>query len=545
MKIATLAAPGGRRLRGDRPLDDRSRANISWRRLMKRWMTALVACMGSVGVAQVPAGPAEVSVQVYTDHPGTVIDRHIYGQFAEHLGRGIYEGIWVGEKSRIPNVNGYRKDVVDALRRIHVPVIRWPGGCFGEIYDWRDGIGPRSKRPVRTVVKWPDTVETNEFGTHEFLNFAELIGADAYVSGNVGSLTPYAMQQWLQYMTDDNNSTLAQERRANGRAKPWNIKFFGIGNETWGCGGDMRPGYAADVNARYAMFANAPASMGMVKVASGASVQGGGDYEAFTDAMMRHGNLQALSFHYYAMPTGSPKDTATGFTEEGWADVLDLARQMEPLVSRTEAIMDKYDPARKVGLFVDEWGTWYQQEPGAKEGAHYQQNSLRDAEVAALTLNIFHRHTDRVKMANIAQMVNVLQAMILTDGDKMLLTPTYHLFDLYQPFMGATPFSVAVAGPNYRYGTHAMPMIDSSAARAVDGTLYLALVNVDPHRNAHVTTNLTGVARGHILTARTMDAHNSFADPNAVRPREFTSTSERGHLAFDLPAMAIAVVQVH
>jgi alpha-N-arabinofuranosidase len=503
------------------------------------------AARGGASQDAAAGAPSSVDVVVNTAAPGATISKNIYGQFAEHLGTGIYGGIWVGENSKIPNERGYRKDVVEALRDIHVPVIRWPGGCFSETYDWRDGIGPRDKRPTRAIVHWPDTVETNQFGTHEFLNFAELIGADAYVSGNVGSMTPRDMAMWLEYMTSDEDTTLVRERRRNGRDKPWTIKYFGIGNETWGCGGDMRPEYAADVNARYAMFAKAPKAMGMVSVASGASVQGGGDFEAFTDAMMKHpGEAQALSFHYYAMPMGRPKGPATGFTEEQWADELDLALKMDGLVTRVEAIMDKYDPDRKTSLFVDEWGSWYLQEPGAKEGAHYQQNALRDAMVAALTLNIFQRHTDRVRMANIAQMVNVLQAMILTDKDKMILTPTYHLFDMYQPFMEATPFPASVAGPAYVKDGHAMAMVDASAARGRDGALYLSLVNVDPHKVAHVRTNLNGAASGRVLTAPAMDSHNTFEAPDVVRPAPFTAGTENGRIVADLPPMSIVVLKV-
>ncbi|MGE7204282.1 alpha-N-arabinofuranosidase [Sphingomonas sp. NPDC019816] len=517
-------------------------------------LCALAATAGAVALppassvrAQVasPAATVTADVIVNVNAPGPVIDRHIYGQFAEHLGRGIYEGIWVGEKSRIPNIRGYRKDVVEALRHIHVPVIRWPGGCFSEIYDWRDGIGPRKSRPTRVTMNWPNSIDTNQFGTHEFLDFAELIGADAYVSGNVGSMTPRDMAQWIEYMTSDQpESTLVQQRKRNGRDKAWRVPFFGIGNETWGCGGDMRPEYAADVNARYAIFARAPAGYPMVKVASGASVQGGGDFEKFTEAMMAHpGQTQALSFHYYAMPDG-PKGPAVGFDEAAWATELALARRMEPLVTRTEAIMDRADPKRKISLFVDEWGSWYLQPPEAPEGAHYQQNSLRDAMVAALTLDIFHRHTARVRMANIAQMVNVLQAMILTDKEKMILTPTYHVFDMYQPFMDATPFPASVAAPDYRQGDTSMPMIDVSAARGKDGRLYLALVNVDPTRAARVNTNLAGQASGRLLTAARIDDHNDFDAPDVVRPVPFAGRSDANRLSFDLPAKSIAVVAV-
>ena len=516
------------------------------------------ACLALVGVLVAVAlpsdndraagqqvAPVSADVVVNLEAPGPVIARHIYGQFAEHLGRGIYEGIWVGEKSTIPNIRGYRRDVVEALRHIHVPVIRWPGGCFSEIYDWRDGVGPRAKRPTRVTMNWPNTIDTNQFGTHEFLDFAELIGADAYVSGNVGSMTPRDMAQWIEYMTSDQpESTLLQQRKSNGRDKAWRVPFFGIGNETWGCGGEMRPDYAADVNARYAIFARAPSGYPMVKVASGASVQGGGDFEAFTTAMMAHmGATQALSFHYYAMPDGA-KGPAVGFDEDGWANELALALRMEPLVSRTEAIMDRTDPERKIALYVDEWGSWYTQPPEAPEGAHYQQNSLRDAMVAALTLDIFHRHTARVRMANIAQMVNVLQAMILTDKQKMLLTPTYHVFDMYQPFMDATPFPALVAGPVYTRGKASMPTIDASAARGKDGKLYLALVNVSPDTAVRVRTNLTGVAQGRLLTAPQIDSHNSFDAPDAVKPVSFSGRVEAGRIVFDMPAKSIAVVGI-
>ena len=496
--------------------------------------------------APAAAQTAVANVTIDTSKAGAEIDRHIYGQFTEHLGRGIYEGIWVGENSKIPNIHGYRKDVVEALRKIHVPVVRWPGGCFADLYNWRDGIGPRAKRPVRINVHWGGVTDDNSFGTHEFMNFAELIGADPYVSINVGSLAPYDAAQWVEYMTSDEKGSLANERRKNGRAKSWQLKYLGIGNETWGCGGNMSGDYAASVNARYSTFVNAPADMGMIKVASGASGNIG-DPVAFTDAMMKGGGrMQALSFHYYAMPVDrNARGPATGFSEGQWASELSLALDMEGYVSKVSAVMDKYDPAKKVGLYVDEWGSWYDQEPGSHPGFLYQQNSLRDAEVAALTLNIFHRHTDRVKLAAIAQMINVLQAMILTDKEKMLLTPTYHIFDMYQPFMGATPYAATVSGPEYRNGDNHMPMVDVSAARGKDGKLVLSIVNTNPDHAVQVVTNLTGTAQGRILTAFAMDAHNSFDQPNLVYPVPFHGSTEDGKLSFDMPAKSVAVVTVN
>jgi len=488
------------------------------------------------------AQTAVANVTIDPSKPGAEIDRHIYGQFAEHLGRGIYEGIWVGEDSKIPNIHGYRKDVVEALRKIHVPDIRWPGGCFGDLYDWRDGIGPRAKRPVRVNVHWGGVTEDNSFGTNEFMNFSELVGADAYVSLNVGSLTPYDGAQWLEYMTSDSQSSLAKERRKNGRAKPWTVRFVGIGNETWGCGGNMRADYAADINRRYATFANTPREMGTLKIASGSH----DDNFDFAETMMRDGGrFDGLSVHYYTVPRiFRDKGPATGFPESEWASTLVHARHIDEIVTKTAAIMDKYDPDRKVGLYVDEWGAWYDQEPGSHPGFLYQQNSLRDAEVAALSLNIFQRHTDRVKGANIAQMINVLQAMILTDKEKMLLTPTYHVFDMYQAFMGATPYPAAVSGPDYVQGDNRLPMVDVSAARGKDGKLVLAIVNTNPDHAVQVVTNLTGSAHGRILSAFAMDAHNTFAQPNLVHPVAFNSSTEGGKMSFDMPAKSVAVVTV-
>ncbi|HEX3757037.1 MAG TPA: alpha-L-arabinofuranosidase C-terminal domain-containing protein [Rhizomicrobium sp.] len=517
-------------------------------------VAALALALPGAALAQQSPAASQVTVTVDTSRPGPVIDRHIYGQFAEHLGHGIYDGIWVGENSKIPNIHGYRTDVVNALKAIKVPVVRWPGGCFGDLYDWRDGIGPRAKRPVRINVHWGGVTEDNSFGTNEFLNFVELIGADAYVSGNVGSMTPLDMAQWVEYMTSDENASLANERRRNGRAKPWTIKYFGIGNELWGCGGNMNAQYASDVSKRYATFVTAPPGMQMTKVISGPNGSNPNAAED-TDTMMTNiPNMQMLSIHRYTFPRardpnappGAPYDrgNATGFPESDWAVTLAKAETMEPMLSKLSAVMDRHDPEKHIPIALDEWGAWYNQEPGSHPGFLYQQNSLRDAEVAALTLNIFHRHTDRVKMANIAQMVNVLQAMILTDHEKFLRTPTYWVYFLYVPFQGATPYAASVSGPNYTFENYSIAQVDASAARGTDGKLYLSLVNTDPHKPAHVTTNLSGSATGHILTGPAMDTHNTFDAPNTVMPAAYSGHSEGGKLVFDLPPRAVAVVRI-
>jgi alpha-L-arabinofuranosidase len=487
------------------------------------------------------------TVTIRADQPGPKISKNLYGQFAEHLGRGIYEGVWVGENSSIPNTRGYRNDVVAALKKLKVPVVRWPGGCFADEYHWRDGIGPREQRPVRINTHWGGVEEPNSFGTHEFLDFAELIGTDAYVAGNVGSGSPQEMAEWVEYMTSDSNSTLAQLRRKNGREKPWRVPYFGVGNETWGCGGNMRPEFFADLYRQFATFIKAPRDNRPIEVASGANVD---DYK-WTEVMMSQAarEMDAYSLHYYTFPgRWENKGPSTGFPEAQWASTLQHALRMDELITKHTAIMDKHDPKNEVPLYVDEWGTWYDPEAGHNPGFLYQQNTLRDALVAALTLDVFHRHAKRVQMANIAQMVNVLQAMILTDKEKMVLTPTYHVFEMYIPFHDSTFLPAQVEGPQYKHGEFALGAVDVSAARDAQGRLQIALVNADPHRAASVTANITGAkarsATGRVLTAAAMDARNTFDKPNAIQPAPFKATRKGEALQFELPPKSVVVVAV-
>jgi alpha-N-arabinofuranosidase len=503
-------------------------------------------CAGALfGVTGVCAQTVTATVTIHADQPGAKIDRNIYGQFAEHLGRGIYEGVWVGENSPIPNTRGYRNDVVAALKKLKVPVVRWPGGCFADEYHWREGIGPRDKRPVKINTSWGDVEETNAFGTHEFLDFAELIGADAYVAGNVGSGSPQEMAEWVEYITSDSKSTLAELRRKNGREKPWKLPYFGVGNETWGCGGNMRPEYFADLYRQFQTYVKAPNGNRPLKIASGANVA---DYH-WTEVMLSQAakHMDAYSLHYYTFPgRWEDKGPSTGFPEDKWASTLKNAMRMDELITKHSAIMDKYDPQKRVGLYVDEWGTWYDPEPGHNPAFLYQQNTLRDAHVAALSFNIFHRHTERVRMTAIAQMVNVLQAMILTDKDKMVLTPTYHVFEMYIPFQGATPFKTDIQTPEYKAGSWTLPAVDVSAARGTDGKIYIALVNLDPNKAATVTANLAGAkgkeSSGQILTAPAMDSRNTFEKPNTVQPASFKGSRKGDSFVWQLPAKSVAVV---
>ena len=517
---------------------------------MRTIICSAVLAIAFTGGAHAQSSKAvSASVAIRADQPGPTIDRHIYGQFAEHLGRGIYEGIWVGEDSKIPNTRGYRNDVVEALKKLKVPVVRWPGGCFADEYHWREGIGPRNDRPTKVNTHWGGVEEPNSFGTHEFLDFAELIGADAYVSGNAGSGSAQEMADWVEYITSDTKSSLAELRRKNGREKPWRLPYFGVGNETWGCGGNMRAEYFADIYKQYQTFVKAPADNHPLKVASGAN----SDDLHWTEVMLSQAVkfMDAYSMHYYTRPRvekWQDKGPSVGFPEKEWASTLVHALRMEELVSNHSAVMDKYDPEKKVALFVDEWGTWYDPEPGHNPGFLYQQNTLRDALVAALSVNVLHRHADRVRMSNIAQMVNVLQAMILTDKEKMILTPTYHVFEMYVPFQDATFLPAEITTPEYKLGDLTLPAVDVSAARGKDGRTYIALVNLDPNKPATVSTKIAGVsakgASGRILTASTMDARNTFEQPNAIKPASFKGARKGDQLVFDLPPKSVAVVAV-
>jgi alpha-N-arabinofuranosidase len=517
------------------------------------WLsTVLTAYLMTVpATTNIPAqslGPLKAELVIRADLPQGTINRNIYGQFAEHLGRGIYDGLWVGENSAIPNTRGLRNDVVAALKRLNVPVIRWPGGCFADEYHWRDGIGPSETRPRRVNASWGG-VETNAFGTHEFMDLCEMIGADAYVAGNVGSATPQEMMEWVEYMTSDADSTLANLRRRNGREKPWRLAHFAVGNEPWGCGGNMRADYYADEYRRFSTFIKNYSGNRVGRYASGGIDT---DYK-WTETMLARAaqQMEGYSLHYYTLPTSNweHKGSATEFGETEWHATLARTLRMDELIRNHSEVMDRYDPQKRIGLIVDEWGTWYDPTPGPDRGALYQQNSLRDAVVAGLNLNIFNRHSDRVQMANIAQMVNVLQAMILTEHERMLLTPTYYVFEMYKVHQGATLIPVEwSSAPEYRFGQAALPALDASASRDRAGRLHLTIVNLDPNRPAQVSMRVAGAApkaiTGRQLTAPAMNSINTFDRADVVRPAQFTGIRRQGDvITLELPSKSIVVLE--
>jgi alpha-N-arabinofuranosidase len=512
----------------------------------------LHCCFLFMLLAAVRIASAGTQIEVMADEPGPVINKDIYGQFMEHLGRGIYEGIWVGEDSDIPNTNGFRDDVINALKELHVPVLRWPGGCFADQYHWRDGIGPRDGRPVTLNKNWGGVTENNHFGTHEFFQLVEMLGADAYVNINVGTGTIGEAADWLEYMTSDSQSSLANLRRANGRDEPWEVAHLGIGNETWGCGGTMTPEYYIDVFKHYATFAKATGGQEPVVVASGYSDESTEWTEALLEGVpdiwsMSYG---AISHHFYTVPSGdfSNKGPSTGFTEDEWFSTLNYTLTMRHILEENIAVMDELDQENNIAFYVDEWGTWYDVEEGENPGFLYQQNTIRDAIVAALNMNLFHEYAERVQMTNIAQMVNVLQAMILTDEEQMMLTPTYHVYKMYVPFQDATFIPLDIKEQSlYEMDGESIPKVSATAARGTDGNLYIALVNTHASSAENIDVALPDYidsASGQLLTGDELDARNSFDNPDKVTPVDVDYPVEQGQLSLSIPARSVTVLRL-
>lgn len=503
---------------------------------MKRFLVFLIVLTVCL---QVPA--QQVINMTIRDTAGPVISRNIYGHFSEHLGRCIYDGFWTGDKIRM--------DVVNALKKIKLPVLRWPGGCFADQYHWKDAIGPREQRKKTVNTTWGMVTEDNSFGTHEFLELCNLIGCQPYIAGNVGTGTPEEMANWLEYLNFNGKSTLADLRRQNGREQPWNVSFWGVGNESWGCGGNMTPEFYAGQYNRYAEFCKNYPGAPLKLIASGANAD---DYN-WTDVLMKNISLNrtwGISMHYYTLAGDwNHKGSATRFGEDGYFKGLAGCLKIEEIISKHSAIMDKYDPAKKLALAVDEWGIWTDAEPGTNPAFLYQQNSLRDALIAATTLNIFNNHADRIRMANLAQTVNVLQALILTDKERMLLTPTYYVFDLYKVHQDAKSLPVQFSGPDYVYGTDKIPAINVSASRDAAGVAHISFVNVDPIHKVTVRTNLPGIVfryiQGQILTSGKFTDINTFDEPGKVKPAPFSGAKRDGNdLIVELPAQSVVVLDL-
>ncbi|HVZ25741.1 MAG TPA: alpha-L-arabinofuranosidase C-terminal domain-containing protein [Sediminibacterium sp.] len=492
---------------------------------------------------------AQTEIILDADQGKDIINRNIYGHFSEHLGHCIYGGFYVGDhNTEIPNRGGVRLDVVEALKKMKIPLLRWPGGCFADTYHWKDGVGPKDKRPSMLNVWWGNVKEDNSFGTNEFLNMCELLGAEPYISGNVGSGTPQELSDWIKY-TDHPNGTspMTDYRQQNGRSEPWHVKYWGIGNEAWGCGGNMTPEYYANLYRQFATFMNGGREK-LFRIASGAS---DADYH-WTEVLMRdipHNLLDGIGVHHYSVINWQKKSSATDFTEQEYFTTMQRALDMKELVEKHSAIMDKYDPAKKVAMVVDEWGGWYNTEPGTNPSFLYQQNTMRDAMIAGATLNIFNNHCDRVRMANLAQAINVLQAVILTDGPKMLLTPTYHVMEMYSVHQDATLLPIQIKSAAYTLDGKQLDAISASASKDKNGLTHISLVNIDAHASEPILVHISGASyhtvTGRILSAAHLQDHNTFDHPDTVKPEAFTGASLQNKiLTLTLPPFSVVVLEL-
>lgn len=494
--------------------------------------------------------PAQTTMELNTDSVKQKINKNIYGHFAEHLGRCIYDGFYVGDSNKIiPNTEGVRNDVIAALRKMKIPLLRWPGGCFADTYHWKDGVGPKAQRPAMVNTWWGGVTEDNSFGTHDFLNMCERLGADPYLAGNVGSGTVQELSQWLQYVNFDGRSPMSDWRRKNGRDKPWNVKYWGVGNEVWGCGGNMTPEFYVNIYKQYATFmTDWTNTHGLFRIASGAS----DDNYHWTEVLMRdipHNMLSGTGLHHYAVIEWNHKGPAVDFTEQQYFQTLKSARRMEEIVTKHSEVMDKYDPQKKIALIVDEWGGWYDVEPGTNPGFLYQQNTMRDAMIAGMTLNIFNNHSDRVRMANLAQTINVLQAVILTNKEKIILTPTYHVMEMYNVHQDAMLLPLEIKTDNYIYKNESLPSVSGSASRDSTGLIHISLTNINTKKAETVSIKIDGKkyskVSGRILTAKNVQDHNTFEDPEKIVPQNFKGASLKGdELTVQLPPFSVLVLEL-
>ena len=494
---------------------------------------------------------AQNTIVLQVDKGKDTINKNIYGHFAEHLGHCIYGGLYVGDNNKkIPNKDGVRLDVIAALKKLKVPVLRWPGGCFADTYHWQDGIGPKPKRPSMLNVWWGNVKEDNSFGTNEFLNMCEVLGAAPYLSGNVGSGTPQELSDWVKYTTHPNGSSPMPELRVkNGRPNPWHVKYWGLGNEAWGCGGNMKVEYYANVYRQYATFmTNWNNSDKIFRIASGASDD---DYH-WTEVLMKeipHNMIDALGLHHYSVISWSKKGPSTTFTEQEYFTTMQRALKMDEYIIGHKAVMDKYDAAKKIALAVDEWGGWYDVEPGTNGAFLFQQNTMRDAMIAGATLNIFNNHCDRVRMANLAQIINVLQAVILTKEEKMIVTPTYHVMEMYNVHQDALMLPVTLTSNDYTVGNEKLKAVSVSASKDKKGLTHISLVNIDAAKAQEVVINIEGagfkLVSGRILTSDKLQNYNSFENPDKIKPVSFSGAALEGSkLKVTIPPFSVVVLEL-
>ncbi len=525
------------------------------------FLKGLAACgIGAAGLGvRAAAAVPEAHIEILPGEPVGTINPDIYGHFIEHLGGVIYDGVWVGPDSKVPNEGGIRRAVIDALKAIKAPVVRWPGGCFADSYDWRDGIGKPAERKPRTNF-WGGT-DPNTFGTAEFLHFCELVGTQPYLAANVRSLPARDFNQWMEYCNSPVGSTDgAKHRAAQGHPEPYDVRYWGVGNESWGCGGNFTAEeYAAEFRRFTAWVPRYEKPIDLV-------VSGANDHEVdWTRRLMRAlhdkaqiGSVSGMSVHYYTwnLSAGRTRDWNLGkrdalkFNELEWYESMSQGSFMEPIIRDHWAVMAETDPEHHIKLVIDEWGAWYQPGTEIRKGfVLCQMLTLRDALLTGLTLDIFHRHADKVVMANAAQLINCLHSLMLATEDKFVLTPVYHVFKMYGGHMGAQSVRVEFGAPTVTYDRLGKPatLWGLSGSASVSGK-NLTLTVVNPHTSRAVETEIAvrgasiAGGRGEIVTNPDLHAHNDFENPNVVHPEAVNVAMSGDRLIHRFPPASVTAL---
>ncbi|MEZ4887995.1 MAG: alpha-L-arabinofuranosidase C-terminal domain-containing protein [Chitinophagales bacterium] len=517
--------------------------------MQKHYLLSILTLLliSQLGVAQTNTS----TVIYHLDSAEHQISKHIYGHFAEHLGRCIYDGFWVEEDSKIPNQGRIRTDIIEALKELSIPSLRWPGGCFADTYHWKDGIGPREDRPTMVNVHWGNVTEDNSFGTHEFFELCELLDCEPIICGNLGSGTVQEMAQWVEYINSNNISPMTKLREQNGRKEPFKIKYWGVGNENWGCGGNMTAQYYTDNLRRYSSYLKDYGDQKLYKIAGG----GYGDYYDWTETLMKdekgRKSFDGLSLHYYTLnKTWAKKGDAVEFGEADWFSTMTKTLLMEEHIQKHTAIMDKYDPEKTKGLIVDEWGNWHDSAPGSNPAFLYQQNTLRDALVASVNLDMFNNHCERVKMANIAQAVNVLQSVILTKGNEMVLTPTYYVFKMYKVHHDATLIPHQKKSASYTFNDKKIEAVHTSCSKDANGKIHVTITNLDPNNGQVINCSFEGATsmkalKGKYITASKMNDLNDFGKKETIIIQDFMDYSfKKGELQIKMPSKSIVMIEL-
>jgi alpha-N-arabinofuranosidase len=510
---------------------------------------------------------ADSHIEILVEEPIATISPDIYGHFIEHIGGVIYDGVWVGRDSAIPNTQGIRTALIDKLKQIKAPMIRWPGGCFADSYDWTDGVGPN--RPRRTNFwidefdksrlnsKWVQMYDTDAFGTDEFLHFCKLSGAEPYLAANVRSLPALQLDRWVEYCNSPAGSTTLSELRAKGGAvEPYNVKLWGIGNESWGCGGDFTPQDYASEFRRYTAWVP-QYGLPLQFIASGPSGNDLAWTKAFFEKMYSMGDhkISGWSVHYYAWNLSRGKSTdwvdakgdALQFDIADWYELFQQGFQIEKIIEDQWAAIGEYDEHHEIKLVIDEYGPWYRKGTEVSpEAIISQQVTLRDALFTAFTLDIFNRHADKVSMAACAQLINCLNSLFLAHEDKFVVTPNFYVFDMYSAHQGGQSLRAEFSSPQVVY------MRDGKAAgfwglngsASVKGkTLTLTVVNADASSPREAQIILRGAsvsdAKAKILSGPDIHAHNTFEHSQIMGPSSSVVEYAGSSLHFTFPAASV------